>query len=222
MPNHENFVSVIEHVWKQKSKELEQLACAAKGMRNDPEWFWTVLVTSFCTLGGSENHEIKRKKYGDALKWNSVAKLSENSRATLFNDLPNPRRRHIAAPALEFAFQYIHQAGGPKVAASRYEGLQTGKARIKFLHTFKGVGAKYSRNIPMDIYDEFVLDSAALDSRLNELLDMIDGVPAKSPYERRENYLRSVCAEAGLPNMWYLDRLLYNFNDEVKSRLLVS
>ncbi|MAL84311.1 hypothetical protein IG389_07875 [Idiomarina abyssalis] len=221
MPNHEKFVSIIKCMWEQKSNELEQLAITAKGVRYDPEWFWTVLVTSFCTLGGSENHEIKRKKYGNALRWSSIEKLPDNERSTLFNDLPNPRRRHIAVPALESAFQCISEAGGPKVVASHYEALQTGKARMKYLRTFKGIGAKYSRNIPMDIYDEFVLDGAALDSRLNELLDMIDGVPTKSQYERRENYLRSVCAEAMLPNMWYLDRMLYNFNDEIRNNLTV-
>lgn len=219
MPSHENFVSAIKHVWDRKSKELEQLACSARGTRNDQEWFWTVLVTSFCTLGGSENNEIKRKKYGDALRWNSVKRLSASERAALFNELPNPRRRHISAPSLEYAFQYIDKAGGPEVAASEYEAIQTGDERMKFLRTFKGIGAKYSRNIPMDIYDEFVLDSAALDSRLNKLLDMIDGAPAKSQYEGRENYLRSVCVEAKIPNMWYLDRMLYNFNDEIQNKL---
>ncbi len=222
MPNHERFVSVIKTTWEHKEKELEQLACTAKGMRKDKEWFWTVLVTSFCTLGGSENHEIKRKKYGEELRWDSVASLLQNKRADLFNDLPNPRRHHIAAPAFEYAFQQIRQVGGPKEMASLYEKLKTGKERMKFLRTFKGIGAKYSRNIPMDIYDETVLDSAALDSRLNGLLDMIDGVPEKSKYKLREDYLRSVCTEAGLPNMWYLDRMLYNFYDEIKEELAVN
>jgi hypothetical protein len=209
MKTHEAFVGLIVDSWQMHRVELERRAEAARQKRDDPDWFWDVLVTSFCTLGGSANLEVKQAKYGSRVAWSSVLAVSPDERASLFRDLPNPRWRKQVTAALHAAFDRIRSAGGPAEVASQYLALPTAVERIRFLQSFKGIGAKYSRNIPMDVYDETVLDFAALDSRLNNLLDLVADAPRRGSYRLREDYLRQVRVSAGLPNMWFLDRLLY-------------
>lgn len=213
------FIATIRTLWPEAEAQLHATADEARAVRRDPHWFWTVLVSNYCTNDGSENLARKRAVWGDKLRWSSVVAMTDAERTALFTDLPNPRRRRQLTAALEATFVRIRDAGGPENVAAHYEALPTGKQRRQFLATFDGIGAKYSRNIPMDIYDELVLDHAALDRRLHGLLDAIEDAPPRTAYHAREEYLRQVQQDAELPNMWYLDRLLYQFEDEVQRRL---
>jgi hypothetical protein len=219
MPTHEQFVRIVKDLWIENRSSLEASAAASRAVRNDPNWMWKVLVQSFCTIGGSANLDRKLEKYGSMLSWTSVSAMTDEARSALFYDLPNPVRRHIATPGLEHAFVRIRDAGGPAALTAEYERLETAKERMGFLRSFRGIGAKYSRNIPMDVYDEKVLDYFALDSRLNKILDHLTPNLPRS-YRIRENYLRRVAEEAGVPNAWFLDRLLYSHHSTVVIRLV--
>jgi len=220
MATREQFVGVISGIWETQSESLQHLATRAENVRRiDRKWFWTVLLNSFLTYGGSANLNIKRQRFGDQLTWAKICALSDHGRSLLFWELPNNRFRNPTAQNIEFAFQYIFRNGGPCNAAMIYLAIEDGALRMIYLRTFRGIGAKYSRNIPMDVRDELVLDSVALDHRLHALLDVVEDAPSRSPYTLREEYLRGVCAEVRLPDMWFLDRLLYNYYTAIKIAL---
>lgn len=208
---------VVAEVWNEHKDDIELLAEAARRQGARDDWFWDEMVTSFCTNGGTANLAKKRARYGDALAWEKVCEMSDDQRAALFHDLPNPVRRSTLAPAIEMAFERIREAGGPAAMVAAYRACPTAAARIAFVQGFHQIGPKYARNIPMDVYDELVQDYYALDQRLLRILKALPGVPRT--YEAREAYLREICRTAGLPNAWYLDRLLYNYTDKVEARL---
>jgi hypothetical protein len=216
---HAEFVGMIAGLWKKHEEALQKQAAGCRALQADPEWFWEEIVTSFCTLGRSDNVEVKRRRYGNRLRWPAVFALDEAERDALFHALPNPHRRHVARPGLHAAFRRIRDAGGPEVMAQQYFALPGARDRIRFLRTFHGIGAKYARNIPLDIYDEAVLDHAALDNRLHNLLDRVQGAPPRGSYRQREEYLRGIREEAALPNLWFLDRLLYGQYDSLLGSL---
>ena len=64
----------------------------------------------------------------------------------------------------------------------------------------------------MDVYHSEFHDRIALDSRIAKISVLI-GIEDKSYEEREQAYLR-IAAQAGL-NGWELDRILYNYTDEV-------
>ena len=219
MPTKSDLIKLVQSFWSTSSSDLSQAAEEARRLRDQADWFWNVLVTSFCTMGGSANWDRKREKYGAALHWPAVAALSAHERDELFRDLPNPRRRHMAEPGLKEAFLRIEQAGGPAAIANHYDELTTARERIRFLQSFRGIGAKYSRNIPMDVFDPLVRNNVALDARIHGILDRIEDAPPRQAYKQREDYLRDVRVEAGLPDMWFLDRLLYRHSKEIAEQL---
>jgi len=210
----QNFTQQLAALWKQHRDDLCSAFSNAQQIRRDPEWVWNIFVMSMCTYGGSENYTKKCEIYGVSIKWRSVLNMSHENRTDLFSDLPNPRRRHIAMPALESAFERIREAGGPEFVAESYSALGSANDKMKFWLSFKGIGKKYCRNIPMDIGDESFLDHIALDSRLNGLIDKIDGAPQSKNYEARERFVIQLGHQAEIPNAWFLDRLLYGFHDK--------
>ena len=220
MISRDAFVTLVRQHWMNATDDLERTEAAARLMRQDPDWFWNVMVNSYCTNDGSKNLERKRAKYGEALSWSAIASMTPERRAEIFADLPNPRRRSKLAPALLETFARIRDAGGPRAIATHYESLDSAKARMEFVGSFPQIGEKYRRNIPMDVYDEIVLDQAALDKRLHKLIDLIDGAPPRSPYSAREEYLRAIQRDAGIPTLWRLDRLLYANESTLRQRMV--
>jgi hypothetical protein len=216
MITEQNFIKQLNALWKVHRNELSSEFSSAQQLRQDPDWVWNIYVMSMCTFGGSENYRNKRNKYGTKIQWHSILNMSQENRTALFFDLPNPRRRHIITPALESTFQRIREAGGPSCVAENYVALHSAKDKMKFWLSFKGIGKKYCRNIPMDIGDESFLDHIALDSRLNGLIDKVEGAPPSTNYEARERFVIELGQQAEIPNAWFLDRLLYGFHNEFK------
>lgn len=107
--------------------------------------------------------------------------------------------------------------GGANQASKALLKLPNRDSKIQFLVDLKGIGPKYARNIMMDIYDKHFRKSIAIDSRIKKVSEIL-GVSFHSYLEHEQFYV-GVAQDAGLENAWELDRLLFNFNNEVISRL---
>jgi len=87
---------------------------------------------------------------------------------------------------------------------------------VKFLKRFVGIGDKYARDMMMDIYHPDFRDSIAVDTRIKNITERL-GIRFDT-YEEYEEFYLGVAEEAGL-NGWELDRLLYNFEDDILAQL---
>jgi endonuclease III len=130
--------------------------------------------------------------------------------------MPDIKAEYILA-----CFEYVGSMGGPESAKELLLAQPGRDAKIKFLRTFRGIGPKYARNIMMDVYHEEFRDNIALDVRIKSISKAIGLSFSESDYLEHEAFYLEVAHSAGL-NGWELDRLLFNFGDEVKERLLIS
>jgi hypothetical protein len=124
---------------------------------------------------------------------------------------PNKKTKYILD-----CFDFVTRLGGPKAVKERLLALPGREAKIQFLDAFPGIGPKYARNIMMDVYHEDFRSSVALDSRIMGISEDL-GLSFPS-YEDHEAFYLEVAQLVGL-NGWELDRLLFNFLPEVRSRL---
>jgi hypothetical protein len=102
--------------------------------------------------------------------------------------------------------------GGPKAAKEALLSKPGRDEKIKFLKSFSGIGDKYARNILMDVYHPDFRESIAVDARINGLSKMLE--LEFDNYAGHEQFYLDVANEAGLSG-WELDRLLFNFREEV-------
>jgi hypothetical protein len=70
----------------------------------------------------------------------------------------------------------------------------------------------------MDVYHKEFRDNIALDVRIKSISKDLGLSFSDSDYMEHEKFYLDVAHSAGL-NGWELDRLLFNFGDEVKRRL---
>jgi endonuclease III len=127
--------------------------------------------------------------------------------------MPDLKARYI----LE-CFQYVETLGGPEKAKNLLLAQPGREGKIHFLRTFPGIGPKYARNIMMDVYQGDFRDSIALDTRIKSISIALGLSFSDSDYLEHEAFYLEVAHAAGL-NGWELDRLLFNFLDEVKQGL---
>jgi len=127
--------------------------------------------------------------------------------------MPNRKTQFILG-----SFEYVKSMGGPeKTKALLLE--QRGKdSKIRFLRTFPGIGPKYARNLMMDVYHKDFHDCIAVDIRIKSISKALGLSFTDAEYAEHEAFYLDVAHLAGL-NGWELDRLLFNFGDELKKRL---
>jgi hypothetical protein len=80
------------------------------------------------------------------------------------------------------------------------------------MRQFAGIGDKYARNIWMDVYDPDFRTTIAIDERIKRISAAL-GVTFRT-YADHERFYQDIAHEAGLDG-WDLDRLLYNFRDDI-------
>lgn len=184
------------------------------------DFVWLALLRSFSTMGSSRGS--KGLSAADTLR-NVGFEALKNQRPSerqkvLLKALRSARVRWPKKKAewLERDFQRIEELGGPKRAKRALLSAQGCERKINFLRTFEGIGPKYARNIMMDVYHDEFRDRVALDARIQEISRLL-GLSFNG-YEEHEQFYLDSAHDAGL-NGWELDRLIYNFKDQVKSRL---
>jgi hypothetical protein len=138
--------------------------------------------------------------------------------SVLEKTLRDAKVRMAAKKAKWLARNYdrIMRTGGLTAAKAALLSRPGRTGKIEFLKSFDGIGDKYARNIMMDVYHPDFRETVAIDVRITSLSNEL-GLSFNG-YEEHEQYYLDVAHEAGL-NGWELDRLLFNFRDEVMHRL---
>jgi hypothetical protein len=90
------------------------------------------------------------------------------------------------------------------------------KAKIAFMKCFSGIGDKYARNVWMDIYHPDFYDNIAIDDRIKQITVAMGYRFAT--YLEHEQFFLGIAKESNLQG-WELDRLLYNFKEDVLKAL---
>lgn len=113
-------------------------------------------------------------------------------------------------------FDHVERLGGPEKVKERLLGQPGKDTKIRFLESFPGIGPKYARNIMMGVYHEEFRDSIALDVRIKAISKAL-GL-SFATYAEHEAFYLAVARQAGI-NGWELDRLLFNFREEIEAKL---
>jgi hypothetical protein len=213
-------VAIVRTLAIEKQTELERLKQEHSGLARS-DFIWHYLLVSFSTMGRASGWHglIGNKNNYQRVTYNVLAALSPETRRTQIRQvckaagirMPDKKADYILG-----CFDYIKQLGGPEAAKTKLLAQPGREAKIRFLQTFPGIGPKYSRNIMMDVYHEDFRNSIALDVRIKAISDAL-GLSFPS-YAEHELFYLNVARDAGI-NGWELDRLLFNFRDEVESRL---
>jgi hypothetical protein len=213
-------VAVVRTLAAEKRTELEQLKQEHSGLAR-PDFIWHYLLQSFSTMGRASGWHglIGNKNNYQRITYKVLTALAPEARRTQVRQVciaAKVRMPDLKADYILRCFEYVKQLGGPEAAKAKLLTQPGREAKIRFLQTFPGIGPKYARNIMMDVYHEDFRNSIALDVRIKAISDAL-GLSFSS-YAEHESFYLTVAREAGI-NGWELDRLLFNFREEVESRL---
>lgn len=200
-------------------EELEVLKKKYAHDLDEPDFVWRSLVESASGWGNSRgyeglfgNPESYRKVTFEALSCLSPTDRVSALTATLL--AAGVRWHHKKAEQLSENVRRIEQIGGPAAARTKLLSQPTRDAKIAFLERFAGIGPKFARNIFMNPYHPEFHQSIAIDSRIQSISEALELAFRTYEYEKEEQFYLSVAEKAGLSG-WELDRLIYNYNDEV-------
>jgi len=211
--------AVLRGLAMEKADTLAKLKANHRDLSR-PDLVWHYLLQSFSTMGRAAgwhgligNHDNYAKVTFDALSVlnakKRLARLDKTLRAAKVR-MPGQKAERLAN-----CFDRINELGG--LSESRRQLLEAPgrEGKLQFLMQFKGIGPKYARNIMMDVYHPEFRDSIAIDVRISGVSKSL-GLDFPS-YETHEAFYLSVAEVAGL-NGWEVDRLMFNFRDEVVRR----
>lgn len=206
-----------------KRARLEQLQQQGQQDASRPDFLWHSLLRSFATLGGSRGYAglIENQANYDRVKWQSISAYTELERESVVKETlvaANVRYPDRKAKQLVKNFRKIQDLGGVEKASALAKSQVGISAKKAFLRQFEGIGPKYERNIWMDVYDKDFRQSIAIDSRISGISTLLGLSYAPSEYAAHEQYYLDLALEVDLEG-WELDRLLYEFKDEIVERL---
>jgi hypothetical protein len=216
----------------------ERLACVVKALgtlhyskldklkRNErqlnrPDFVWHFLVESFATMGSSRGYEglILDPVNYSKVTFESLSLSSPADRLRILKETLHAAKVRMPDKKAEWLaenFDRIVAMAGPAAAKAGLLRNSTRESKIEFLEQFKGIGPKYARNILMIVYHPDFRQSIAVDERIKSVSREL-GLSFGS-YDEEEQFYVNVAARAGL-NGWELDRLVYNFRNEVLTGL---
>jgi len=213
-------VKVVKRLAKEKKAELEKLKENHAEIAR-PDFLWHYLLQSFATWGRSSGWQglIGNPANYKRVTYTALEALSEADRFRVACEVcraakvrwPDRKAKYILG-----CFERIHSMGGPDAAKEQLLAQPGREAKLRWLKEMPGIGDKYARNIMMDVYHEDFRDSIAVDARIKSVSEAL-GLSFAS-YSDHEAFYLGVAREAGL-NGWELDRLLYNFLDDMQSQL---
>jgi len=216
----ENLLKIIKDMAEKKKSKLTELKNEHKNLER-PDFIWHYLLQSFSTMGNSRGwhglicnpNNYKKVRFIALAELNPQQRLSVLERVLADAKVRMPLKK---AQWLAGNYDYINSLGGLKLAKEKLLNIPGKEAKIAFLKTFDGIGDKYARNIMMDVYHEDFRNSIAIDDRIKTISNEL-GLSFTTYKEHEEFYLK-IAHEAGM-NGWELDRLMYNFKDEILERL---
>jgi len=220
------FIEILRGVLEEDRDRLTGLFEAGERLRRQDGWAWRVFVWSYATNGGVRAWNAFAAEGGaDLVSWDALfadapgdAAAAEARLEALSHRFLSPRRASRTRPALLATFRRFHAVGGPDVVARTWMGHTRTETVLGWLKTFEMIGDKYARNMCMDVAHPLILDHIALDHRIHEICDRVEGAPAKAPYRLREGWLRGIAGSLGV-DCWHLDRLLFGRYEEISAAL---
>jgi hypothetical protein len=188
---------------------------------DEPEFLWNALVQSFSTLGNSSGYDrlIGNPENREKMEYAVMMTLPSAERKKYIEEVL--RKANVRFPSkkamwLQEDLNILAQLGGPEQAKAAFEREPGAASKMKFLERFYGIGKKYARNIPMDVYHPEFHSCIAVDARIKALSKHL-GLRFPT-YEAEEQFYLSVAERAGIEG-WDLDRLLYHFEADVSTAL---
>ena len=202
---------------KMKNK-LEFLKKEGRELSSRDDFLWFILLQSFSTMGNSRGWQ---GLIGTESNYRRVAydyvinKVDEPKRLIHFDAvlrdakvrMPSKKAKWLASNLARIE-RYGGVAAANKIAFSRKDRAE----KINFMKAFDGIGDKYARNIWMDIYDKDFHKSIAVDERIKNISQAIE--VSFQNYDDHEQFYLNLARKVNLQG-WELDRLMYNFNDEI-------
>ena len=210
-----NVVATLKRAACYHAGELEAMRSDALMLGAHPEWPWKGLLISAATRGGSWRWAGKVEPLFDdgTLAWHTLE--NADNRPDAF--LQVGRFKNRTADSLEKLYQFVSAEGGPVGVRARLSELDAAGV-ISFWCNHDGISDKYARNMMLDIYDQrFRTGFFAIDSRIDKLLPEL-GYAGPRHYAEKECFLGALAADASLDG-WTLDRLLYNWNSDIRRKL---
>jgi hypothetical protein len=204
----------VEH----KSR-LDSLKAGERHM-DRPDFLWHFLLQSFGTMGRAAGWAgLSKPENYNRVTYEALVALPADQRLAVAESACRDgkvRMPGIKAGYIVGCFDRIKQLGGPEAAKKQLLQQPRREAKIQFLKAFPGIGDKYARNILMDVYHPDFRGSIAIDARIKNLSQFLGMSFAN--YAQHEQFYLDAAREAGL-NGWELDRLIFNYLPEFRSRL---
>jgi thermostable 8-oxoguanine DNA glycosylase len=209
----------IRMIYKEKKNVIQELKkCEKELKRNDFIWFY--LLQSFGTMGGAARATGLMARYQD-IRYEVLLNLTRTKRQQKVQTICRETQVRFPDRKTEYilgCFDLIEKMGGP-VAAKQQLLKQVGRdKKIEFLRQFPGIGPKYARNIMMDVYHPEFRDCIAIDARITSISRCLSLEFTATQYLEHEKFYLKVAKKAKLDG-WELDRLLFNFNNEIEQSL---
>jgi hypothetical protein len=218
----DRLLKVVQALAAEKGQVLECLKRGCAGLKRT-DFVWHYLLQSFATMGRASGWHglIENQENYCQITYEALASLSPKERKERVHRVCRAakiRMPDIKAGFILDCFSYVKKLGGPERVKALLLAQPNREEKIKFLKTFRGIGPKYARNIMMDVYHKEFRESIAIDARIKSISSVLGLSFTDAEYAKHENFYLDVAHSAGL-NGWELDRLLFNFSDEVKRRL---
>lgn len=190
-------------------KVYDDHVTASKARLKSDTWLWDALLLSMATYGSSAGAERLHSKPRPELAYGELVRRTVDQRKAViekhYREI-NGRYLGRKIECLSQAIDVFERSGGLSAFQNKIRSLGSADEKIQALLQLKGIGEKYARNIWMDVGDEHVINSIAIDSRIMKLLNAL-GLQGLT-YKDQERELLKLAAICGI-NGWMLDRLLY-------------
>lgn len=212
--------TVVRTIAVEKMGDLDKLKANHSDLER-ADFLWHYLLQSFATMGRSSGWKglIGNQSNYRRVTFEAIEATPEGERLARVRSVLREAKVRMPDRKAEYiigCFKSVQEMGGPAAAKEKLLSQTGREGKIAFLKELPGIGDKYARNIMMDVYHEDFRHSIAVDARIKLVSERL-GVSFRS-YSAHERFYLGVAEQAGL-NGWELDRLLYNFQHEVKSRL---
>jgi endonuclease III len=212
----DRFVDAVRAVAARNRETLAEIR--ARASDDDHRDLWTSVVRSMATMQRSSGWDLLRPPHARTpIAYETLLLLDKAKRVeTLERVLTSAKVRMAPKKARWLAdnIDIIANAGGPLAFNRAIDDAPDRDSVMRKLMELRGFGPKYARNLPMDRRHPLFLDSIAIDSRIDSIGKHL-GLPEKSSYEAQEQYYLAVAREAGLEDGWEMDRVLYNFTEQI-------
>ena len=185
------------------------------------DFVWHAILKGFSTMGGARGYVglMQNEANYSKVVYSALQRVS-----------PRLRRAHIARVFRDAGVRYaerksswlnenvniVKELGGLDSVKQELEGAYRMSGKIALLTKFKGVSKKYARNIMMDVYHPEFRNCIAVDARIKSVSKAL-GLKF-STYEEEEQFYIDAAKAAHL-QPWELDRIIFNFKEDVVDAL---